>query len=690
MKVLDFKKLQRPVTDRFRALTQLDLFCVDVDGDKLWETYLGAFPPGTNPIFRERTEHDCTCCRRFVKTVGGVVGILDGEIKTIWDTVEGEPAYEAVAKAMAQLVRSAAIKGPFLHSERSVGMEKNFGEVEGKSVAFNHFHVDIPHGRNTGKSFYLPGEQIATKLGEMRSTRDVFLRSLRTLTVDALETVADLIANKSLYRGEEQNFVVTEFLKLKRRFEALSEEQQELFAWSAYDKVPASVAKIRNTAIGTLLIDLSEDVDLEQAVRKFETSVMAPSNYKRPTALVSKAMVEKAREKVSELGIADAFERRHARLSDISVNDILFADRDARKVMTDDVFDQVATISSKPKNLDKVETVPVEVFVKDILPRIESMEVMLENRHTGNLVSLIAPQHRSSKPIFKWGNRFSWTYNGEVTDSIKERVKRAGGNVAGDLCCRLAWSNFDDLDLHMIEHGNGRAGSHFEIFYATKGTTSPSGGNLDVDMNAGGGRTREPVENIFYGQRRRIREGNYTLYVHQYQQRELTDPGFEVEIDWLGEVRTFRHDRPVRQGERVEVAVMRYTHAAGIEFLSSLPSTQTSRSVWDLKTQNFHRVTTMMLSPNHWGDGNGSGNKHYFFMLDGCINEGQPRGFFNEYLIDELTPHRKVIEIVGGKSKVEAGHHVDQLSGLGFSSTQRNDLLVRAKGSFTRTIKVQF
>jgi hypothetical protein len=32
----------------------------------------------------------------------------------------------------------------------------------------------------------------------------------------------------------------------------------------------------------------------------------------------------------------------------------------------------------------------------------------------------------------------------------------------------------------------------------------------------------------------------------------------------------------------------------------------------------------------------------------------------------------------------------EQLSGLGFSSTQKNTLLCRVKGSFTRTIKIMF
>lgn len=50
-------------------------------------------------------------------------------------------------------------------------------------------------------------------------------------------------------------------------------------------------------------------------------------------------------------------------------------------------------------------------------------------------------------------NNFSWAYTGGITDSIKERVKQAGGNVDGELRISLSWFNFDDLDLHVIEPG---------------------------------------------------------------------------------------------------------------------------------------------------------------------------------------------------------------------------------------------
>lgn len=56
------------------------LFVTAVDKDVLWETYLGSFPEGTNEIYRERREHDCSCCRHFIKSFGNVVSIKDSKI----------------------------------------------------------------------------------------------------------------------------------------------------------------------------------------------------------------------------------------------------------------------------------------------------------------------------------------------------------------------------------------------------------------------------------------------------------------------------------------------------------------------------------------------------------------------------------------------------------------------------------
>jgi hypothetical protein len=60
-------------------------------------------------------------------------------------------------------------------------------------------------------------------------------------------------------------------------------------------------------------------------------------------------------------------------------------------------------------------------------------------------------------------------------------------------------------------------------------------------MNAGHGMTRTPVENIAYASRATMKEGEYKLFVHNFCNRDSTDPGFEVEMDFMGEVRKFAY-----------------------------------------------------------------------------------------------------------------------------------------------------
>jgi hypothetical protein len=50
--------------------------------------------------------------------------------------------------------------------------------------------------------------------------------------------------------------------------------------------------------------------------------------------------------------------------------------------------------------------------------------------------------------------------------------------------------------------------------------------------------------------------------------------------------------------------------------------------------------------------------------------------------------HKRVFEALGGKMRVSESDN--QLSGIGFSSTQRNELVVKVEGQVSRIIRITF
>lgn len=669
---MEFVKFKRVVHAQFNQLAAgADmLFLTNVDKDALWDCYLNSFPE------EERQSHNCNNCKHYIRHYGRVVAIKDNKVVTMWENLQLDEPYATVARNLDALVKSKPVVDVFITRDYELGIDRNnvyIDSLQGpKVITWNHLYYHMPN-----QLVYTGTKSVSAVMGTLRTTKEVFKRALEELTVDSIETVLDLIGQNALYRGEQFKNDLSVFLGHKRHYDSLPDEEKDNWCWANFNRV--GCARIRNTAIGTLLVNISLGLELDDCVTAYER-IMAPENYQRPKSIVTKRMIEEAQNKVQELGLMDALPRRHAALEDISVNNVIFANRDAKKVMADNIFQELAADTKvNPKKFDKLTEISIDDFIANVVPTATNIEVLMENRLANNLVTLTAPVNKDAGNLFKWPNGFAWTYEGGVADSIKEKVRAAGGQVVGFLRCSLAWYNFDDLDIHVTEPSGS------EIYFSRR--IGFTGGKLDVDENAGSGKTRKPVENIIWANNHSMKEGTYVLRVHNFCKRESIDVGFVAEVEFDGQVYQFKYDKPVANGETITVAHITYSKKNGLKIIGKLPMSNDSVDVWNIDTNKFHKVNVMMLSPNYW-DGNGVGNKHYFFMLDGCKNPAAVRGFFNEYLKPELTPHRKVFEVLADKMKTPYQEH--QLSGLGFSSTMRNSVIVKVDGTFSRTLKVNF
>lgn len=651
--------------DTKRIFAERDVFEVNLDKDEFYKNYLAAFPEGTNPLYKSRTEHDCSCCRSFVRGVGLAVRVKGNSYETVWDTAveKAHYPYNEVARVLRDQILASTISRLYRKSpaENRFGVQENRSmNTDGNVIIWTHFY-----------SGPLPRHLVVSDMSEVarhETGMNTCIRSFEELSPDAVSTVLDLIQSNSIYRGQEFGEMVKAFKREQASyFNDSSPFAQRVRVAKLAMNIPA-LASFRSTVIGSLVQDLSSGVSVEDAVRMYESKV-APQNYKRTSAVVTPRMINAAMTTIRELDLEPALSRRLARLEDINVRDVLWVDGSAQSRMKGGLESMLLSAVKVPikKSKTEGEVTSLDSFVENILPGCTSIEVKLENKHLNNLMVLTAPVNEQ-KQLFKWDNDFAWSYGGNVTDSIREKVKKAGGNVDNAaLRISLAWFNHDDLDLHVKNGGEW-------IYFGSKLGYS-SRGRLDVDMNVTNP-VKDPVENVSW---EHLYPGMYEVEVNNYNIRDRADIGFTLEVAYGTTTKVFSYPRGIAHRETIKclsVDVKSNGQITVTPVNKNLVASERSSTRWGLNTETFVKVNAVTLSPNYWGD-NKIGNKHTFFVLDGCTCDEEMRGIYNEFLNPRLEQHRKVFELIGEKTKCIPTP--DHIAGVGFSSTLDSSVTVRVQ-----------
>lgn len=703
------KEFNAKIQKKFTEMSQSGkLFRVKLTGQEIWDLYLGSFSKEHDPVFRDpnSTVHNCNHCKNFVRRYGNIVSIDESyKIQTMFD-VSDDDEFANTVKVLTKAIKASEIvdvfvetfdelnslpyevckKSSMLFQLGTASNQKRYNQAEADMYGvvkpneirtFDHMYLSVDR-----QFIDMSGSSDRAIMGSHRDDKNVFQTAMEKISLDTLNLVKDLINQGSLLNGAAHVHKIDQIIPMKEEYDSLAAAQRNNWCWVKSFKLP--FARFGNELIGVLCTELSEGEELNKACQSWNKRV-DPANYMKVTAPITQKQIAEAAAFVADNGYTESFNRRFATIDDIKVSEILHSNVGDGTIKSVSIFDGVKPTSTRHKRneFDGVEDVTIEKFMKDILPTCSSVEAFFTGAHAGNLVSLTTANVTDSKPIFKWDNNYSWTFRGNLAgkSQIKEAVKTAGGKVDGILRFSIMWAEGDgdnsDLDAHCIEPMG-------EIYFAN--LKLMSGGNLDVDITQPQSQApKGAVENITYPSLSKMRNGKYKFYVHQYSGRGSR--GFKAEIEFNGESYSYEYPRSLGQKENVHVAEVTLKDGVFTIVHKLEASAASSREIYGIETNQFHKVNLVCLSPNHWGT-NKVGNKHYFFMIDGCKSPEAIRSFHNENLLPELAAHRKVLEVLGATNMIEPANK--QLTGLGFNATVKDELIVRLQGTHKRVVKIKF
>ena len=648
----DFDIFSEEINSRLDELIKSGNPIVELDYEgSLFEIYLNNIPEEYNPIFRVNRFFDGSADRHFINRIGNLAMITPNyRLVYLWD-FESKTFFENSRKEMLKVLKKCKIKNAFLTSFDMVGSGPNKDSKDPR-ITWTHYKYKTPSEIRCSK------HDIGDRLGKLNTQYNVFKRTMEECRLEDLESVIELGRDNSIYRASEFLGSLEKWHELKTKY---NKKPSDEFLWYNVIKDGAYIC-YRNTVIGSLIDDLYNGVDLEKAVKSYESKV-APSNYKRPKALVTSKMVEDARAKLEEVGLLESIYRKAAKFTEIPTDKILFTSQESKSLSVFDDLKQDAELTVKKKlDLSKAKDIKFGDFIK-LLPKVSKIGLLPNSAVNSSKVVLTNSKNENIPTPFKWDNNFAWSYiESDTADSIVKRVKEAGGVVDGDVRFSLSWDNSDDLDLSFENN------YYQKIYFSDKRTL---GGRLDVDANFSE-IVENPVENIYWSNINHLKDGEYRVSVNNYMLRSERNQGFKLQMEVLGEIVTYSYpDNDLRS-----VTTMLKITKKGNNIDVTYENPKLIKS--NVSGNKFIDIKNVIKSPNAW-EGEAIGNEHIIFLADDVEVKFSVRGFYNEQLNSKLEEHRKVTEILGSKLKIDPVEFEssDTVKGYGVSTTSNNVFYLR-------------
>lgn len=657
------------------ALAAGDNLLFETDAVGLFDAYLANLPAD------QRQHHNCSCCRAFVKTFGGLVVIgPDGSTApAVWndlDTADLGIHAQGVA-AMHAIVARARVKGPFVHADAKWGKPEAGG--------FTHMHVTPPAAiRYTG------ARTARQRMAERREQFGTLSRGLADYTLAHLRTAVQVLDANAVYRSARFLGAAQFLEKLKADTEATPNPRARAnIIWKALAGAPDGYCYPRTSVIATLLDDIVAGLPFDDVRRRFESKT-APDVYQRAVAAPKAGNVERAEKIFAELGLAPALARRY-----MSVNEVptfwsammagLSVAATSQKPAADagsQVFGHVAARGATTAAIAGLDVPAAKMtwakFRDTILPTATSVEAQVP-ANGSRFAALVTAADAGAPNLLQWGNPSSWYYAAGIDGEFRRRVEAAGGQYEDvDVRATLIWNNRNDLDLIAYTP------TGFRMYFGDK--RDGRGGYLDIDRNISG-ETTEPVENIRWPLGK-APAGRYTICVWNFRhhERQRQDTPYLLELEVGGQRFTYEGVFTSHDAVQVERQVVSFDVDGRGQLVGQPRSAAAGgkagadASTWGLKPGDYVPVLGIAKSPNLWAD---DGHRHFgdhtIFLLDGCrdANAGRGRGFITETLRGDLREVRQVLEAHLRTAEIEA---VEQPAcGLGFAADRDWGLTLRVQ-----------
>lgn len=661
----------KAMQDHFTASTKgvTHLFKVNVSPDDLWEMYLQGFPA------EERQHYNCNACKSFIRKYGNVVTIdTQGRVSSPLWSAPVDSEHVGAFRLVESILLGASVSGVFYDSETIWGTPVNRDNV--RKVNWEHLSVK-PAGALVFRSrTETAGQAMAKKREEFQGIQRAITEFSKEVAQQALAlATSGALRRGDLVRASLEWFIATQDAMRSAKGSAVAK------LWLIVSTAPAGFCFIRSSLAGTLMQDIAEGRSAAEVKRRYEEKA-DPTNYQRAQVAPRAGNIAQAEDLVEKLGLATALERRYASVDELPLfwrsQKLAVEQKVAKGPVFGHLTPKVKEAESGGLEIPRT-TMTWEKFRRTVLPAATAIEVLVPDS-TQRFAGLVTAAHSDAAPILQWDrpeqrNPFSWYYADGVDASIRKRVMEAGGQVDNvDIRASLSWNTYTDLDLHC----HGPAGV---IYFGNK--RDWYGGGLDVDMNIRPD-TLKPVENIRWP-KGSAPDGQYEFRVHNYTSRAEANP-FQVELELFGEVYLVGGVAPTRSAY-YSVASFTVKNGAVVgKPILHLPQKAASNAVttWGLTPRSWARVQGLCLSPNLWSEEDAErarSGKHVFFLLEGCQdnNKGTGRGFFSEFLVNDLKPVRATLEAYTANADLHQAPDDNPACGLGMSDASEWNLTVRVQ-----------